>query len=401
MTDADQWAAHSRLPALVDALALAPDDEPVRRVVGLFGIEPASVVEYELGEPAIQVRKLRFASGGEIVLHDDTVVGVILHVKPDADSVGVVNLEEWIDGVTADATLDELEGALGLKSEFPGADSFSFTIGAGYAIARFAREDGKGGWKDPGNLARIVVMAERPAMAIAPDDDECPVCGSLLVRGERGFLVDETITRLQAAVAANDLKEDAAWVALEDLQALHASGLMRHVESQLSCRRCWHVICLALHRDGPPTFGIFVANDARMHPMEPIPPVEQWGSAERQAVAQQAMQYFDHEPGSWFLVQQGDRLYLDARYSYSAVIDSSALIELDPSEREAYRKGGHTYLGELAYRIHMSAPYQADSPYYARDLYRRGGEPGRDYRSEVSAAIVNHTWLAEQRAKRV
>ncbi|MFC7878001.1 hypothetical protein [Isoptericola sp. NPDC057391] len=114
-----------------------------------------------------------------------------------------------------------------------------------------------------------------------------------------------------------------------------------------------------------------------------------------------AMQYVEHEPGAWFLVRRDDRYYLEARYTYSAAVDDSALVALTAAELEAYRAGGHEYLSQLARKIHRSAPYTEGSSYYSRDLYRRGGEAARRYRGEVSAAIADHTWQAEQRrAKR-
>jgi hypothetical protein len=108
-----------------------------------------------------------------------------------------------------------------------------------------------------------------------------------------------------------------------------------------------------------------------------------------------AMRYVDHEPGSWFLVEQRGILYLDARYSYSAVIDDSALVRLDDTELASFRMGGHDYLTDLAQRIHHSAPYLEESGFHPRDLYR--GPDGQSYRQAVSAAIADHTWLAEQR----
>lgn len=107
------------------------------------------------------------------------------------------------------------------------------------------------------------------------------------------------------------------------------------------------------------------------------------------------MRYVDHEPGAWFLIRRGGELYLDARYSYSAAIDDSALILLDASEVKAYRTGGHDALADLAGEIHDSAPYTKESRFYARDLYR--GRNGRNYRDLVAAAIAEHTWAAEQR----
>jgi hypothetical protein len=105
--------------------------------------------------------------------------------------------------------------------------------------------------------------------------------------------------------------------------------------------------------------------------------------------------HLDHEPGAWFLVEDASELFLDARYSYSAVIDDSALVRLDDVEVTSFRSGGRDYLSELARRIHDSAPYREESQYHRRDLYR--GQDGARWRQAVSAAIVDHTWIAEQR----
>jgi hypothetical protein len=105
------------------------------------------------------------------------------------------------------------------------------------------------------------------------------------------------------------------------------------------------------------------------------------------------MRYVDHEPAAWFLVEDDGILYLDARYSYSALIDDSALIRLDDAELRGYRGGGHDYLSGLARGIHDSAPYRAESAYFARDLYR--APAGRELRDAVGAAIAEHTWAAE------
>ncbi len=398
VTVAQRWETRSFLPVLVDALSGAEADEEVQRLVEAFGGEPASVAEHCLGEPVNRVRKLRFSSGGEIVLYDGAVVGAILHVEPTAGCPGVVDLGQWIAGATNAATLDELKAALELPVRFAGFSSPYVAVGHGYACFRFIRRDGSGGWKEPGNLARIVVTGKAPGLAML-DGDECPTCSDLLVRGERGVDVDATIGQLEAAVSSQAIAEDAHWVTLGDLTAIHASGLVARAESQLRCRTCRRVICLTLYRDGPATFGYHVRDDAMLRPMEPIPPVEQWGSAERIAMAQAAMQYVDHEPGCWFLVRQGDALYFDARYSLG-VADDSALIELNGEEREGYRIGGRSYLAELAKRMQRRPAGRRGSPYYSRDLSRRGGEAGRDYRGEFSAAITDDTWQAEQRARR-
>ncbi|CAN5586432.1 hypothetical protein BH10ACT7_BH10ACT7_15230 [soil metagenome] len=111
-----------------------------------------------------------------------------------------------------------------------------------------------------------------------------------------------------------------------------------------------------------------------------------------------AMHYVDHEPGAWFLVEQQGILYLDARYSYSALIDDSALIRLNEAELTAYRAGGHDYLSGLAQGIHNSAPYRDESQYFGRNLY--WDPDGKAYRDEVASAIADHTWIAEQRTGR-
>lgn len=100
------------------------------------------------------------------------------------------------------------------------------------------------------------------------------------------------------------------------------------------------------------------------------------------------MKVVDDLPGGWFLLEQDGRLYLDARYSYSAVIDDSALVELDQQELAAYRAGGHEYIHQLATAIHMSAPYREESPYFSRNLYR--GDRGPSWRSAVSSAVAAH-----------
>jgi hypothetical protein len=106
------------------------------------------------------------------------------------------------------------------------------------------------------------------------------------------------------------------------------------------------------------------------------------------------MRYVDHEPGAWFLVEDGDDLYLDARYGYSALIDDSALVRLDATEQRRYLDGGRDYLAELARGIHDSAPYRPESVYFARDLYR--GADGARWRDAVTAAIADRTWAAER-----
>jgi hypothetical protein len=377
-----RWRTSTRLPEILDALRLSEEDPAVRGLAGAFGGEPAEVRERLVGEPARRSRRLVFASGGEIILHDDVVAAVVLHVA------GGLDLPTWIDGAGNDATLDDLKKAIGANPHFAGLGTPYFTLDGGYARAGF--RDNRG-WKDAGNLLSVTVTVDQPGLACRPEDDDCPACADLLVRGD----VDGTTDALAAALAAGVLTEDAHWVRLADLRPLHASGLMARVESQLTCTACGRIICFTLYRDAAPTFEYHVLNDARRHPMEAIPPVEQWGDEARIAVERDAMHYVDHEPGAWFLVEQQGAPYLDLRYTVNQMVDDSALIRLDESELAAYRTGGHDYLSQLAQRVRDSAPYSEKSPYYERDLRR--GPDGKAYRDAVSAAIVNHTWLARQR----
>ena len=380
----------TRLPVVLDALNRSEEDPAVRRLSAAFGGDPAEVRERLVGAPARRSRRLLFASGGEIILHDDAVVAVLLHLAPRG-----LDLSEWIAGAGNAATLDELANAIGGPPHFAGIGTPYFTLDGGYVRAGF--KDNRG-WKEAGNLLSLTITADKPGLTCRPEDDDCPTCGDLLVRAsdqDGGVDVDGTTAALAEAVTAGLLTEDAHWVTLADLRPLHASGLMERVESQLTCTTCRRIICFTLFRDAAPAFGYHVVDDARRRPLEAIPPVEQWGDAARIAADRDAMHYVDHEPGAWFLVERQGALYLDARYSYSAVIDDSALIRLDDSELAAYRTGGHDYLSGLAQRIHNSAPYTEKSPYHRRDLFR--GPGGREYREAVSAAIVNHTWLARQR----
>ncbi|MEQ3550208.1 hypothetical protein WIS52_06955 [Pseudonocardia nematodicida] len=86
------------------------------------------------------------------------------------------------------------------------------------------------------------------------------------------------------------------------------------------------------------------------------------------------MQVVDHEPRSWFLMRDGDRLYLDVNCNHGA-FGYSVLIELDGSERRALDEQGRGYLHELADAVHMSAPAARDStsPYRDRDQSRTYG----------------------------
>lgn len=387
------WRTHTRFPLILDALALSEQDPAVRRLAAQFGGEPVEVRERLVGEPAYRSRRLFFASGGEVILHDEVVVAVVLHTAPTPAAARGIALSDWVDGVGNDATLDDLKRVIGSSPHFAGFGTPYFTLDGGYASARFRNNRG---WKDSGNLLSITVTLDKPGLSCRPEDDDCPACSDLLVRTSSGAVDIEATTRaLSTALAADLLIEDAAWVRLADLQPLYASGLMERAESQLTCATCRRIICFTLFRDASATFGYDVLNDARRHQLEAIPPVEQWGSAARIAEERDAMHYVDHEPGAWFLVEERGILYLEGRYVVASIADDSALIQLNESELEAYEAGRHSFLSELAMSIHDGAPHREESRFFERNLYR--GEDARARRKAVSAAIVNHTWLAQQR----
>lgn len=392
----ERWRTSSRLPVILDALALAEEDPAVRRLIDAFGGAPIEVRERAVGEPAWHSRRLVFASGGEVILHDDAVAAVVLHCTPAPSVPQGIQLSEWIGGVDNDATLADLKEAIGGPAHFAGIRTPYVTLDGGYARFDFARD---ANWNDPGGLVGITVTVDKPGLACRPEDDDCPTCSDLLVRDtiDDGVDVEATIAALTMTLAAGLLTESAAWVRLADLLPLHASGLMERAESQLTCTSCRRIICFTLFRDASPTFGYYVLNDASRRPLEAIPPVERWGDASRLEAEAGAMHYVDHEPGSWFLVEQAGVLYLEARYVVTSMADDSALIRLDDSELERYREGGHDALSALAVEIGDSSPHRDTSPFHGRDLLR--GPDRGDLRKAVSAAIVNHTWLAEQRRR--
>lgn len=377
--------SRNRLSEVLRVLRAEENDPRVQELLREFGTEPSSTHERSVGEPPRQVRRLRFRSGGEIILHDGAVAAVVLHVAQGARHV---RLHEWV-GAGNRATLEDLESALGKKPSFAGVRTPYFAFDRGFVTATFTPD----GWKMPGNLLRLTLTAHQPGLVPSPEDDDCPGCSDLLRRTSSGAVdIDATV---QALSAAGSLKEDAHWLRLDDLLPLHASGLMERAESQLRCLRCARTVCFTLLRDDGPEFQYCSFDQARRRPMSPVPPVERWGDPGRLAAEQRGMRYVAHAAGSWFLVRKGEDLYLDARYSYSGLIDSSALIRLNPSEVRLYERSGHTFLSRLAAAIHNSAPYQQESPYFARDLYRQS--EGTRLRDEVSGAIAEHTWIAQQR----
>lgn len=87
------------------------------------------------------------------------------------------------------------------------------------------------------------------------------------------------------------------------------------------------------------------------------------------------MKVIDHEPTSWFLLQDGDQLYFDVHCSHSFV-GYSVLVALDEDETSTLHQRGRRYLDQLAEDINFSAPVAGGdrSPYKARDLSRTHGQ---------------------------
>lgn len=381
-----------RLQLLLDVLGAGEDHPTVRELVDLLGGTPATTDERLVDEPAHVSRRLSFASGGEVVLHDGAVVAVLLHVRPTPFARTGIDLRHWIGLAGRRATLDGLAKAVDARPRFGGRYAY-FERDGGFVRCIF-----EGRWREPGNLVELAVTLDQPGRACQPDDDTCSVCGDLPVRGAAsdGLVVDATIAALQRRRDDGLLTETYSPAPLADLRLLHRSGLMERVESQLECSACRRISALTLHREGPATFVHVMYDEARRRPMEAIPPVEQWGDASRIAAAKEAMRYLDHRPGSWFLARDPDGdLYLESRYVRSSMVDGSCLVRLDAAEVEGYETGGAEYLDDLARRIDGSRPWSQDSPFGRRNLHLDRG--AADLVAEFTTAVRDHRWVAEQR----
>lgn len=100
------------------------------------------------------------------------------------------------------------------------------------------------------------------------------------------------------------------------------------------------------------------------------------------------MDVVDHEQGFWFLLSQGNRLFLDVNCEHSAV-SYDVLIELDEDESARYAQIGRSYLSELAEAINYSAPgvRRTHSLYKERNVSSK-------YQEEVLSAI--EAWRSER-----
>jgi hypothetical protein len=100
----------------------------------------------------------------------------------------------------------------------------------------------------------------------------------------------------------------------------------------------------------------------------PVDLVSRTAMQDRHEIGMQ-MKVVDHEPYAWFLLQEGDTLYLDAHCSHSFV-DYSVLVALDDQERARFDTEGRDYLDRLSHDIHYSAPIvrESNSPWKTRNL---------------------------------
>lgn len=366
------------------ALWMAESDPAVQHVIGLLGGEPV-VSEFQIGAPAHRDRHLCFAGGGEMLLRDGVVRAFFFHVQPTETAPdGFPGLGAVIPGLPARPTQKQVESALGEPIRFSWTPTGArYAVGAGIVAVRYSATNAA---DDERYLERVRLSAEDASTRWVPVHERCSTCSDLLVRGASGGVnLAATAAALVRGVEAGTLTPVRGWVQPADMHPLLASGLMERLEVRVRCARCGFVICFAVSPGVEPTFEYVTGGLADKQERIPIPPVELWAAPERIARDRQGLRVIDHGPSAWFLLRDGDELYLDARYSHSGLIDDSALIRLDADEQRSYRDGGHAYISRLQDQIHYSAPFQESSPYFRRDQYR--GPDRKALRAAVSDAI--------------
>ncbi|MEE1775191.1 hypothetical protein ABT043_16570 [Streptomyces sp. NPDC002418] len=353
-----------------DALLMAERDGVVQHVVELFGSNPV-ISEFQVGAPAHHDRYLTFGSGGEIMVRDGAVKAIFFHVQPtEAAQHGFTGLSTLIPGLRQDASRSQVEDALGKPVVGRTGPSTTHSVGGGFVKVFYdtwAKKDA------PNHLKLIQLTAEDTYARTDPSDERCPCCAGMLVRtasASGGVDVGSTITALRHGVAAGRLRQAYRWVALQDMLSLHDSGLMEHVAAHLECTICRRHMAFALHRDADPTFEYVSLNDIRRRTPEPVPPVEQWGDADRIAREAQRPEQVATDGSSWILFAVGEQLFMNARCWYSAV-DGSRLIRLEAAEVRQYERDGEAYLSRLQKTINRTWTSEED-PWRSRDLTRGG-----------------------------
>ena len=81
-----------------------------------------------------------------------------------------------------------------------------------------------------------------------------------------------------------------------------------------------------------------------------------------------ALYVIDNEPQYWFLLKDGDDLFLDLRVQASCV-EYTALIRLTPEEKAEYAQTGHDYMVKLA----ESLNYYVET-HRSRNIYKEYGD---------------------------
>jgi len=102
-----------------------------------------------------------------------------------------------------------------------------------------------------------------------------------------------------------------------------------------------------------------------------------------------AMQVIDHEPGGWFLVQDGEKLFLDVNCSHGAV-SYDFVMELNDRERSGYAMEGRTFIAALAEKVQSSAPGVRGSPSPYGHRHLQG-----NVRVKLDECTI--AWIKEQR----
>ena len=100
------------------------------------------------------------------------------------------------------------------------------------------------------------------------------------------------------------------------------------------------------------------------------------------------MEVLEYGPQAWYLLRDGQQLYLDVNCNHSFAYYSFTM-QLNSDEAAKYRRRGRAYLDELAQAIQYSAPGVSASAsiYKARLVTSEAG-------AQVNDAI--RSWLAAQ-----
>lgn len=82
------------------------------------------------------------------------------------------------------------------------------------------------------------------------------------------------------------------------------------------------------------------------------------------------VEVLEYGPQAWYLLGEGQQLYLDVNCNHSFV-QYSFTMQLNSNEAAKYRRRGRAYLDELAHAIQYSAPGVSGN----RSIYENRGVP--------------------------